>query len=131
MKQPVRTSDDVVRLLADLLREQRGEVVSDFPLDQEAAYARTTDRKETARAINNAMSMGLVELSAGDKVVLTPEGLDRFAEIDEAGRLGRLERLLRRESKVRGLTWGLVLQLATLGLAVVGALLSVLALLLQ
>ena len=57
--------------------------------------------------------------------VLTPEGLEYLESLATETTRGRLERFLRRESAVRGVTWGVALQVMTLLIALAALIVAI------
>jgi Mn-dependent DtxR family transcriptional regulator len=121
----IETADDVVRAIASVLRADRGEVVPHLRIEWTRVYDLADNRDAVGMAVQNSESMKWVERGPGDSYTLTEAGLRRYRELEEESRWGRLERFFRRESKVRGLTWGVLLQVLTLLIALIGLSLSI------
>ena len=127
----IAKADDVVRTVADLVRERRGEAAPEARVEVQAILKRADDVEAAHRAIANCVGHVWIKHSKGNTVVLTQDGYARFKQLQGESQWGRVERFVRRESKVRGVTWGVVLQGLTLLVALAGVVLSLIALLRQ
>jgi hypothetical protein len=125
--------EDVLHYMAEVLLQDHGAVIPKESVDFDALFegdGPKQSRDHIGKLLLICKRYGWVEYFAMGKPpesVLTELGLARLAELKEEAKIGRVERWLRNESAIRGLTWGAVVHLINFSIAVTALLIALFA----
>ncbi len=122
----------MLQFIADKVARQRaGVVVPDVAVDLRPLVIEAGDaaaQQRTKELIAACHDRGLIEYNTmGDPPpsMLTPEGVEYLESLATEATRGRFERFLRRESAVRGVTWGVALLVMTLLITLAALIVSI------
>ncbi len=119
--------------MADVLLQEHDAAIPGEPVDFDALF-RGDDpgpsRDHIDKLLHVCERRGWVKYFTMGKPpdsMLTESGLARLVELEEEAKIGRVERWLRNESAIRGLTWGAVVHLFNFTLALAALLIALFA----
>ena len=109
----IESPEDVLRLMAEDMTK-RGRSLSPGDRVDLPALLGLPISQDVQHHIRAAENYGWIEKTKGECWQFTRDGIEKFMAVEEEAGLGRFEGFLRREHRVRPLTWGIVVPILSL-----------------